>query len=51
MMIINLRSFAQKVRYHKKSFKSFLSKLEKNPPKELHQLLGQVDKEVWAETD
>jgi len=50
-MIINLRSFAQKVRYHKKSFKSFLSKLEKNPPKKLHQLLGQVDKEVWAETD
>ncbi|MEO5893718.1 MAG: YkgJ family cysteine cluster protein [Ferruginibacter sp.] len=51
MMIVNLRSFKQKVQDHEKSFKSFLTKLEKNPPKELHKLVDLVDKEVWAETD
>lgn len=50
-MIVNFRSFKQKVRYHKKSFKTFLTKLEKNPPKDLHKLIEVVDKEVWAETD
>ena len=49
--MINLRSFKQKVRYHKKSLKSFLTKLEKNPPRGLHKLVDQVDKEVWAETE
>jgi len=51
IMIVNFRSFKQKVRYHKKSFKSFLTKLEKNPPKNLHQTMVQVDKEVWGEID
>jgi len=50
-MIVNIRSFKQKVRHNKKSFKSFLTKLEKNPPKGLHKLIDEVDKEVWAETD
>jgi len=50
-MMISFRSFKQKVRYHKKALKSFLTKLEKNPPKGLHKMIDQVDKEVWAETD
>jgi Fe-S-cluster containining protein len=50
-MMINLRSFKQKVRYHKKSLKSFLTKLEKNPPKGLNKIVVQIDKEVWAETN
>ncbi len=50
-MIVNLHSFRQKVRYHKKALRSFLTKLEKNPPKKLHQLMDKVDKEVWAEID
>lgn len=50
-MIVNFRSFKQKVRYHKKSFRSFLTKLEKNPPKNIHQVMEVVDKEVWAEID
>ena len=50
-MKVNIRSFKQKVRYHKKSLKSFLTKLEKNPPKGLHKMIEEVDKEVWAETD
>jgi Fe-S-cluster containining protein len=48
---INLRSFAQKVRYNKKSFKKYLRKIEKNPPKNLLSILVDIDKEVWAETD
>ena len=50
-MIVNFRSFKQKVRYHKKAFKSFLTKLEKKPPANLHKLIDATDKEVWAEID
>ncbi len=51
MQPINLRSFKQKVRIHKKSLKSFLTRLEKNPPQGLHKLIDEVDAEVWKETD
>ena len=51
MQAINLRSFKQKVRYHKKGLRAFLSKLEKNPPQKLDNLTVQVDKAVWRETD
>ena len=50
-MIINLRSFKQKFILNKKAFRSFLTRLENNPPKHLHKTLVEVDKEVWAETD
>ena len=50
-MKVNLRSFKQKVRYHKKKFKAFLSRIEKNPPKELHKIIDELDKEIWAETE
>ncbi|MEO6719317.1 MAG: YkgJ family cysteine cluster protein [Ferruginibacter sp.] len=50
-MIVNLRSFKQKVRYHKKALRSFLSKLEKKPPRQIHKMMEMVDKEVWAEID
>lgn len=51
MQAVNLRSFAQKVVYHKKAFKRYLGKLEKNPPKDLYQKMIAIDKEVWEETD
>ena len=51
MQPINLRSFKQKVRYHKKAFKRFLGKLEKNPTKGLHKRVEEIDAEVWKETD
>ncbi|WP_153795935.1 YkgJ family cysteine cluster protein [Foetidibacter luteolus] len=51
MQPVNMRSFKQKVRYHKKNFKRFLGKLEKNPPRNLDKLAVEVDKEVWGETD
>lgn len=50
-MRVNLNSFRQKVRFHKKTLRSFLTRFEKAPPKNLHQLLVQVDKEVWKEID
>jgi Fe-S-cluster containining protein len=51
MQPINLRSFAQKVRYHKKAFKKYLGKIEKNPPKNINSIVGKVDAEVWKEID
>lgn len=48
---VNLRSFKQKLHYHKKSFKRFLSKIEKNPPKTLHAMVEKIDAEIWQETD
>jgi uncharacterized protein len=50
-MKVNLRSFSQKFRFNKKIFRSFLTRLEKNPPKAIHQMMVAVDKEVWQETD
>ena len=47
----NLRSFKQKVRHHKKSFKRFITKIENKPPKNLDALSVSIEKEVWAETD
>ncbi|MFL9484656.1 YkgJ family cysteine cluster protein [Chitinophagaceae bacterium LWZ2-11] len=51
MQAVNLRSFKQKVRYHKKAFKRYLGKLEKNPPKNLDALVKDLDKQVWEEID
>ncbi len=51
MQPINLRSFSQKVRYHKKTFKRFLGKIERNPPKNLHAIAEVVDAQVWQEID
>ena len=49
LMQVNLRSFKQKVRYHQKSMKRFLGKIEKNPPKGLDKLAEKIDAEVWKE--
>lgn len=50
-MLVNLRSFRQKARIHKKTFRRFLGRLEKNPPKLLDQLAASVDEQVWKEID
>ena len=34
-MQVNLKSFKQKAKKHEKSFKSFLSKIGRKPPKDL----------------
>jgi len=51
MQPVNLRSFKQKVRYHKKAFKRYLQKIEKKPPVGLDKQLAVIDKEVWEEVD
>jgi uncharacterized protein len=51
MQPINLRSFKQKVRHNQKKFKSFLRKIEKNPPKNLDATAEVIDAEVWQEVD
>ena len=50
-MQVNLRSFKQKVRYHQKAFRRFLTKIEKNPPKKLDSIAEAIEKEVWKEID
>jgi Fe-S-cluster containining protein len=50
-MIVNLRSFKQKVRYHQKAFKRYLGKIEKNPPRGLDTIAETISKEVWKEVD
>ena len=51
MQPVNLRSFKQKVRYHKKNFRRFLGKLQKQPPRGLDKMAEQLDTEVWKQTD
>lgn len=51
MQPVNLRSFKQKVRYHAKSFKRYLGKLGRKPPRGLDATAEAIDKEVWKEVD
>ena len=51
MIAVNLRSFKQKVRYHKKAFKRFLTKIGKNPPRGIDKLTAALEPEVWKEVD
>lgn len=48
-MLVNFRSFKQKVRHHGKKMKRFLGKIEKNPPRNLDAIAQTIDTEVWAE--
>ena len=50
-MIVNIRSFRQKYVRNKKAFRTFLTKLENNPPKGLQKMMVETDAKVWAETD
>jgi len=51
MQPINLPAFKKKVERNKKRLKAFLTKLEKNSPKNLDATAVKVDKEIWLETD
>jgi Fe-S-cluster containining protein len=50
-MIFSLRSFKLRVRRRKIIFRRFLSRLQKQPPKKLDQLILKVEEEVWEETN
>jgi Fe-S-cluster containining protein len=51
MQPVNLRSFKQRARHHKRSFRRFLTKLENKPPLGLAKTITRLEKEVWQETD
>ncbi|MEI8059120.1 MAG: hypothetical protein WCG67_03090, partial [Ferruginibacter sp.] len=51
MQAVNLRSFKQKVARNKSTFKRFLTKTEKNPPRHLDKLTAALEPEVWKEID
>ena len=51
MEAVNLRSFKQKVRYHKKSLKNFLAKILREQPHGIDKLAAATEKEVWKEVD
>ena len=50
-VVVNLRSFRQKARHHKSSFRRFLSKLQKKKFKGLGLFTANLEKEIWKETD
>ena len=49
MQILNLRAFKKKSSQNQKSFRHFLTRTENTPPRNLDQLVEEIDKEVWAE--
>ena len=51
MQPVNLRVFKKKFLNNKRSLRYFLTRLEKNPPKDLDVISVAIDKEVWKETD
>jgi Fe-S-cluster containining protein len=51
MPTVNLRSFRQIVRHHKKRFRSYLTRLEKKPVKGLEEVRLEGDRAAWERTD
>ncbi len=51
MQTVNLRSFRRIVSNQKKRIRSFLTRLEKNPPRGLDRLTIEADKLIWTRTN
>jgi uncharacterized protein len=51
MVPVDLLLFKEKARLKKRSFRRFLTRLEKETPKGIKQLTTTLEKEVWMETD
>ena len=51
MQPVNLYSFRKKVSLYKKIFKRFLTKVEKNPPRDLDKLTEKLNVEIWQHVD
>jgi uncharacterized protein len=51
MQPVNLKSFKKKVLANKRSFRSYLTRLENNPPRGLDKVPEAVAPEVWQEVD
>lgn len=50
-MPFNLRSYKKTMLLNRSSFRRFLTKLEKNPPRRLDAIAVETDAEVWKEMD
>jgi Fe-S-cluster containining protein len=48
---LNLRHFRKKAKQTNRSFRRYLTKLEKNPPRGLDKITAGLEKEVWGEVD
>ena len=48
---VNFRSFKRKLSVYRKSFRSFLRRMEKNPVKNIDKLTKEIEPQVWAEVD
>lgn len=51
MLPVNFRSFRRKLSVYRKTYRSLLNRLEKNPPKNIDKLTPLIDAEVWKEVD
>jgi uncharacterized protein len=51
MPVFTLRSFKLRLRHRKKDFLRFLTRLKRNPPRNLDAIAAKVDKDVWKEVD
>ncbi|MCE3283517.1 MAG: YkgJ family cysteine cluster protein [Chitinophagaceae bacterium] len=51
MLPVNFRSFKQRVRHNHKSFKKFLTKIEKNPPRGLDKIADDLNTHAWQNVD
>jgi Fe-S-cluster containining protein len=51
MIPVNLWSFRKKVSLYKNIFKRFLTKVEKNPPRDLDKLAEKLNTEIWQHVD
>lgn len=49
--LFTLRSFKRKLPASRKSFRSFLTRSEKTPPRGIDKLTSQVEPEVWKEVE
>lgn len=51
MLPVNLKAFRKNFIQNKKSFRSFITRLENKPPANLENIVDKSDKEVWSQID
>jgi len=51
MQAVNLSSFKRKLKIHRATFRKFLNKSAKNPPKGIDNQSKKIEKEIWEEVD
>lgn len=49
METINLKKLKKKFDLNRKSFRSFITRSENNPPKDLDRIMKKIDNEVWKD--